>query len=69
MINELKTSTIKKARKGDKWKPNKEIDITEKFTVVSDNGAEVKDIQLGKAGSKAPALKILTTQKSIKMLA
>lgn len=68
VINELKASTIKKSRKADKWKPNKEIDITEKFTIL-DVATEIKDIQLGKGGSKNPAYKIPITTKSIKFLA
>jgi hypothetical protein len=68
IINELKATTIRKSRKADKWKPNKEIDITEKFTVV-DATSEIKDIQLGKTGSKNPAYKIPVTTKSIKFLA
>jgi hypothetical protein len=68
IINELKATTIRKSRKADKWKPNKEIDITEKFTVV-DAASELKDIQLGKTGSKNAAYKIPVTTKNIKFSA
>lgn len=45
-----------------RWSSTKEIDVTEKFELVP----EAKELQGGKNGSKAPAVKIPLSQKTIR---
>lgn len=65
VINELKTALIKKSSKSGKWLPSKEIELTEHFDVK--DIADIKDIQIGKGGSKSAAFKIASSHKTIKI--
>jgi hypothetical protein len=66
IINDLKANLVKKSSKaGGKWAPEREVDITDKFEPR--DLPEIKDIQVGKGGSKSPAFKIPITKKSIQL--
>lgn len=65
VINELKSSTIKNTTKANKWLPSKEIELTEHFDVK--DISDVKDIQVGKVGTKVPAFRVPITHKHIRI--